>query len=69
MKSVFIDTSFYVTFLSAHDMHHQKAAQFARQLPVVPVVVTTEYKLVELANYFHRKQRVVVSIFIQNLLN
>jgi len=68
MKSVFIDTSFYVAFLNTQDMHHQKAVQFAQQLPTVPNVVTTEYVLIELANYFHRRQRSVASNFIQNLL-
>ena len=69
MKSVFIDTSFYVAFLNTLDVYHQKAVELAQQLPTVPIVVTTEYVLVELANYFHRRQRAAASNLIQNLLD
>jgi predicted nucleic acid-binding protein len=50
MIRVFADTSFYVALLSPTDTHHRAAAELATD-PALRVT-TTEFVLIELANFF-----------------
>jgi len=49
MNSVFADTSFFVAFLAPRDQFHAKALHWMSVLPAR--VLTTDWVLVELANY------------------
>ena len=50
MTPVFADTLFYVALLNRRDAHHAAALNWARQQR--PMVVTTEFVLLEVANSF-----------------
>jgi predicted nucleic acid-binding protein len=52
MSAVFADTSYFVALLNPKDAYHTVAR--ARTQSVVPALVTTEWVLVELANYLCR---------------
>jgi predicted nucleic acid-binding protein len=52
MAPVFADTSFYVALNSRRDSLHSLAVECIRQLRVS--VITTEFVLLELANFFRR---------------
>ena len=51
MKSVFVDTSYFVAILNPKDQWHQRASE-ARQTIGVVHVVTSEWVLAEVLNYF-----------------
>ena len=55
MKAIFADASFYVAWLSPRDAHHSQALQFAASNKTT--VVTTEFVLVEVVNFFSKLQR------------
>ena len=48
--TVFADTSFYVALLNRKDAHHLEAIDWATMQR--PTVVTTEFVLLEVANFF-----------------
>ena len=50
MNEVFADTSFYIAFASPKDRWHQEARSFALAFP--GTMLTTEFVLIELGNYF-----------------
>jgi uncharacterized protein len=52
MKPVFVDTSYYVALLNAHDQHHRRAVQIANTMRR-PLLIT-EFVLLELGNYLSR---------------
>lgn len=52
MKSVFADTAFYVAIINERDALHLAAMEFSKQYR--GHIVTTEYVLVELGNWFAR---------------
>ena len=52
MKPVFADTSFYVAILSPGDSLHEKARAVAATMR--EKIVTTEFVLIEVANFFCR---------------
>ena len=52
MKPVFADTAFFVAISSERDEYHAKAKSFAAQ-PTLKYV-TTEFVLLEVANFFRR---------------
>lgn len=52
---VFADTSFYIALLSANDRHHEAAARWARAHE--GITLTTEYVLIEVANYYCGRNR------------
>jgi predicted nucleic acid-binding protein len=54
MNAVFADTSFWIALLSPRDACHAEAAEIGRTL-VCPVV-TTEYVLLEVANFFSKAE-------------
>ncbi len=49
---VFVDTSFYVAAINEHDTAHSRAAAFSQTYS--GTLLTTEYVLVELGNWFAR---------------
>lgn len=51
MTPVFADTSFYVALHNRRDAHHRSAVALATD-PRLPPIVTTEYVLLEVANFF-----------------
>jgi predicted nucleic acid-binding protein len=63
---VFADTSFYVALLNRSDIHHDLAVELSKGRPMS--TVTTEYVLVEVANWFSRsKQRQTFRAVIEQL--
>ena len=52
MNPVFADTSFYVALFSPHDALHARAKAVAAAL--VGTVITTEFVLIEVGNFFCR---------------
>ena len=52
MKSAFADTAFYVASINEHDLLHTAARAFSKEFR--GHIVTTEYVLVELGNWFAR---------------
>ena len=68
MKSVFADTAFYVASINEHDELHSAARAFSRQFR--GRIVTTEYVVVELGNWFARSaQRGRFGLLTQYILN
>lgn len=53
MKAVFADTWFYIAFLDARDLNHERVVCFAREN--APKVITTRWILAELANALSRR--------------
>jgi uncharacterized protein len=49
VRTVFADTSFYVALLNRRDVAHNRAAELSREYHAV---VTSEYVLLEVANWF-----------------
>lgn len=54
MTEVFADTSFYIAFANPRDKWHEEAKSFA--LEFTEAMLTTEFVLVELANYLSAPQ-------------
>ena len=52
MKPVFADTMFYVALHNRRDQYHAKAVEYSERTHIG--VVTTEYVLIEEANFFKR---------------
>lgn len=52
MTPVFADTAFYIALVNQHDALHDRAAMLSRELH--RQAVTTEYVLLEVANYLSR---------------
>ena len=66
MKTVFADTLFYVALLSRRDRLHSAARRWASQRH--SRVATTEFVLLEVANFFKRpKDRQKFAAFVQSL--
>jgi predicted nucleic acid-binding protein len=66
MKILFADTSFYVAIFSPHDALHGRAKAVAAAHQ--DGVVTTEFVLVEVGNFFcHGNGRTVFQTMMQNL--
>jgi predicted nucleic acid-binding protein len=66
VKAIFADTSFYAAWLSPRDALHAKAAQLAASNPLT--VLTTEFVVVELGNFFSRvSSRSIVTEFIESM--
>ena len=66
MTPVFADTLFYVALLNRRDEHHAAAVNWATQQR--PTVVTTEFVLLEVANFFKQPpDRGRFAAFVQNL--
>lgn len=66
MSTVFADTSFYVAIFSPQDALHERATAVAAAHQ--GVVVTTEFVLLEVGNFFCRgKDRSVFQRMIENL--
>jgi uncharacterized protein len=66
MSTLFADTSFYVAIFSPYDALHERAKAVAAAHQ--GVVVTTEFVLVEVGNFFCRgKGRAVFQTMIDNL--
>ncbi len=66
MNIAFADTSFYVAILSPHDAWHDRAVSFATGF--TGRVVTTEFVLVEVGNFFCRgRGRELFETLIHNL--
>jgi predicted nucleic acid-binding protein len=55
MNSVFADTSFFVAFGSEQDRHHEAARKFEENY--LGSYVTTDWVLVEYANYYSAKPK------------
>jgi predicted nucleic acid-binding protein len=55
VSAVFADTSFYVALLNRRDLAHRRAVDLSRQYR--GVVVTSEFILVEVANWFAQSSR------------
>jgi hypothetical protein len=65
---VFADTSYFVAQLNEDDASHLKANEFASGF--YGILYTTEYVLLELANWFSTKpRRSIVPQFIRDLYN
>jgi uncharacterized protein len=66
ITQVFADTSFYVSLLNRRDARHSSAVDWAARAR--PKIVTTEFVLLEVANFFREPQfrREFVS-FLQSL--
>lgn len=68
MSSVFADTSFFVAFLNPRDSLHARAKSWMGNVP--GVLITTDWVILELANYLcDMPQRIHVSPFIEELRN
>jgi len=66
MTPVFADTLFYVALLNRRDEHHATALNWASHER--PTVVTTEFVLLEVANFFkHPPDRGRFSAFVESL--
>jgi predicted nucleic acid-binding protein len=66
MNDVFADTSYYVALLNPKDQLHARAAAWAATIH--EVVLTTDYVLVEVANFFSRaRQRDTFRRLIENV--
>lgn len=52
---VFADTSFYIALLSASDRYHEAALRWASAYE--GIILTTEYVLIEVANYYCSRNR------------
>lgn len=66
MKRVFADTSFFVAAIGRRDAYHKRAVEFMREYD--GQVVTTDFVLVELANYLFRiKDRPFFAPVLQNI--
>jgi predicted nucleic acid-binding protein len=66
MNSVFADTAFFVAYVGPRDKFHARSAQLMSTLQ--GRVVTTDWVLIELANYLARsKIRPRVAAFIRDL--
>jgi len=66
MKPVFADTLFYVALLNRNDEHHVAAIDWA--VHERPIIVTSEFVLLEVANFFRKPpDRERFSNFVQNL--
>ena len=66
MNTVFADTSFYVAIFSPQDAFHDRAKAVASALK--GTVVTTEFVLVEVGNFFCRgSARAVFQTMVENL--
>jgi len=66
MNVAFADTSFYVAILSPHDAWHDRAVSFAAGF--TGRIVTTEFVLVEVGNFFCRgRGRMMFETLIDNL--
>ena len=55
MRRVFADTSFYIALIHAKDAHHGPALQWSAEYD--GITFTTEYVLIETANYFCQSDR------------
>ncbi len=55
MKGVFADTSYFVALLNSRDSAHEHATSFARTF--TGKLVTTDFVLIELANYLSSSNR------------
>jgi predicted nucleic acid-binding protein len=66
VNAAFADTSFYAALLSPRDALHAKASQLAATSQLT--VVTTEFVVVELGNFFSKGSgRRIVAEFIESL--
>lgn len=66
MKTVFVDTSYFLALLNPRDQHHQSVCRLAKTLEVS--LITTDWVLTELANFMaHGPNRSVFSIFLESL--
>ena len=66
MRPIFADTLFYVDLLNRRDEYHESASKWAAQHG--PVIITTEFVLLEVANFFkHPSDRGRFSSFVKNL--
>lgn len=66
MNAVFADTSFYVAIFNPQDALHERAKAVAADLR--GNVVTTEFVLLEVGNFFrHGKARTVLQTLMENL--
>jgi uncharacterized protein len=66
MMPIFADTHFYVGLLNRRDEFHRLASKWAEQER--PVIVTTEFVLLEVANFFKQPaDRAKFSGFVQSL--
>jgi uncharacterized protein len=67
MKPLFADTSYFIAMLNERDIHHAVADKFARDF--TGLILTTDWVLLELANYFsNSKQRAVAAAMIESIL-
>ena len=63
MKALFADTSYFIALLNERDVHHSAAETFARDFP--GVIYTTDWVLLELANYFsNSRERALAAAMI-----
>lgn len=70
MRTVFVDTAYWVAQASVKDQWHQKALEIEKQLTSVKLV-TSELVLVEFLNYFSNFGTVMrqkVAVAVQSIL-
>lgn len=53
MNTVFVDSNYFIAFISARDKWHEQALQFAQTNSAR--MLTSEYVLLETANYFAKQ--------------